>query len=49
MLTEQEFQALVTVLQRAALNPVEVLTIDAIVRKLAPPPQQPQPKEEGNK
>lgn len=50
MLTQQELQALVLVLQRAGLNPVEAVAIDAILRKLAPvsTPSQPQEEDKSN-
>ena len=38
MLSEQEFQALVSVIQRAPMLPAEVLAIQVIVEKLKPAP-----------
>jgi hypothetical protein len=42
MLSEQEFQALVSVMQRAPMLPAEVLAIQAIVEKLKPKPPEAQ-------
>lgn len=36
MLSEQEFQALVSVLQRAPMLPAEMISIQAIVEKIKP-------------
>lgn len=38
MLSEQEFSALINVLQRAPMLPGEVIAISAIIEKLKPQP-----------
>jgi hypothetical protein len=44
VLTEQEYQALVTVLQRAPVTPAELLSLNMILAKLAPPKDTPDGK-----
>ncbi len=44
MITEQEYAALVSVLQRAPMLPAEVLSVQAIMAKLQPKPAEEPPK-----
>lgn len=38
MLSEQEFNALISVVQRAPMLPAEILAIQAIIEKIKPQP-----------
>ncbi len=43
MITDQEYNALISVLQRAPMLPAEIPTVQAIMAKLQPKPPEPKP------